>query len=126
MLKLYRRDNGHTHYWEAWDARDGTVMVHSGVLGETGETRTVAIDDGDSADDVIERESEEPRFEGYEELDPDDHVELIVQHNTADAWGDGADLDKRHSVEGILNECLGWTGNGHCDGGDIGSGTTNA
>jgi hypothetical protein len=24
-----------------------------------------------------------------------------------------------------LNECLGWTGNGNCDGGDIGSGTMN-
>ena len=32
----------------------------------------------------------------------------------------------RHGVEDILNECLGWTGNGHCDGGDIGSGTINA
>lgn len=25
----------------------------------------------------------------------------------------------------LMNECLGWTGNGHCDGGDIGSGTIN-
>ncbi|UOY93292.1 hypothetical protein MUG87_03965 [Ectobacillus sp. JY-23] len=24
-----------------------------------------------------------------------------------------------------MNECLGWTGNGHCDGEDIGSGTIN-
>lgn len=34
-------------------------------------------------------------------------------------------MKKRHKVEGIFNECLGWTGNGRCDGGDIGSGTIN-
>ena len=36
-----------------------------------------------------------------------------------------AALEKRHQVEDLMNECLGWTGNGFCDGGDIGSGTTN-
>ena len=34
-------------------------------------------------------------------------------------------LKLRHSVEDLMNECLGWTGNGSCDGGDIGSGTAN-
>ncbi|WP_328816723.1 hypothetical protein [Priestia flexa] len=34
-------------------------------------------------------------------------------------------LDKRHHVEDLMNECLGWTGNGFCDGGDIGSFTAN-
>lgn len=48
-----------------------------------------------------------------------------MQFKTEDAWGDSADLSKRHMVEDILNECLGWTGNGYCDGGDIGSGTIN-
>lgn len=32
---------------------------------------------------------------------------------------------KRHSVQSLMDECLGWTGNGFCDGGDIGSGTAN-
>ena len=34
-------------------------------------------------------------------------------------------LDKRQIVEDLMNECLGWTGNGSSDGGDIGSGSTN-
>jgi hypothetical protein len=37
--------------------------------------------------------------------------------------GSTADLDKRVAVEELMNEGLGWTGLGHCDGGDIGSGT---
>ncbi len=40
--------------------------------------------------------------------------------------GSAEELEKRHQVENTLNECLGWTGNGHCDGGDIGSYTINA
>ena len=39
--------------------------------------------------------------------------------------GDKRALDRRIKVEELMNECLGWRGLGHCDGGDIGSGTTN-
>jgi hypothetical protein len=45
----------------------------------------------------------------------------MVQYATR-SWGSSEDLSKRHRVEDLLNECLGWTGNGHCDGGQIGSG----
>jgi hypothetical protein len=31
-------------------------------------------------------------------------------------------LDRREQIRNILNEHLGWTGNGRCDDGDIGSG----
>jgi hypothetical protein len=126
MIKLYKRVGKQTLYWEAWDAGKRVVTVHWGTLGETGCTRDVRIEKGESAEVVIDRESQEPRSTGYAEIDIDDHAEIIVQFKTKDAWGDTSDLDKRHGVEDILNECLGWTGNGHCDGGDIGSGTINA
>jgi hypothetical protein len=51
---------------------------------------------------------------------------IVVIQYPIDGWGSAADLAKRHKVEGMLNECLGWTGNGCCDGGDIGSGTMNS
>ena len=37
--------------------------------------------------------------------------------------GTKADLEKRHRLEDRMNETLGWTGLGACDGGSIGSGT---
>ena len=40
-----------------------------------------------------------------------------------DGFGNEADLDKRHRLEDRMNETLGWTGVGACDGGSIGSGT---
>jgi hypothetical protein len=33
------------------------------------------------------------------------------------------DLEKRHALQQRMDDTLGWTGLGHCDGGSIGSGT---
>ena len=126
MVKLYKRAGHQVQYWEAWKAGETTVTVHWGMLGETGNSKDVSVPRGKSAEDVIDRESQQPRSNGYEEISIDEHCGIIVQFKTEDAWGDTADLDKRYQVEDILNDCLGWTGNGHCDGGDIGSGTINA
>jgi len=40
--------------------------------------------------------------------------------------GTKEDVAKRHALEDRLNEALGWTGLGECDGGSIGSGTMEA
>jgi hypothetical protein len=37
--------------------------------------------------------------------------------------GSEEDLNKHHQLEDRMNETLGWTGLGACDGGSIGSGT---
>ena len=37
--------------------------------------------------------------------------------------GCGEDVEKRYLLQDRMNETLGWTGLGHCDGGSIGSGT---
>ena len=124
MLKLYKRSGKKTLYWETWD--DGRkLVIHWGELGMRGKTKTVAIPKGSTAKKEIAAASAQPKEEGYAEIDIDDHATIVVQYRT-ETWGDVNDLDKRHRVEGILNECLGWTGNGHCDGGDIGSGSINA
>ena len=39
------------------------------------------------------------------------------------AWGHRRTLKKRHRLEERMNETLGWSGLGACDGGSIGSGT---
>lgn len=40
-----------------------------------------------------------------------------------DGMGTGEDVEKRHRLVERMNETLGWTGLGACDGGSIGSGT---
>lgn len=121
MLKLYKDLDGSLSYWEAW-ADEGKVVIHWGVVGTLGESRDVMLRSGDNAEELIERESRAHRENGFEERDC--LAELVIQYK-CDGWGSPDDLRKRYRVEDIMNEALGWTGNGHCDGGDIGSGTIN-
>lgn len=121
MLKLYKQTRSGLQYWEAWEDEE-KIVTHRGTLGETGVTVEIPLSVSEDAELLIERESKPHRANGFEEREP--VAELVVQYK-CENWGSPEDLDKRHRVEDLMNECLGWTGNGHCDGGDIGSGTIN-
>jgi hypothetical protein len=121
MNKLYKRENGSLLYQEAWvDA--GQLHHHHGVVGQRGEhtTRPLRLLERQKA--AIDAILEPARAQGYAPLPLDEHATLVVEY-VIDGFGSGADLDKRHALEEQLNEILGWTGLGHCDGGSIGSGT---
>lgn len=49
-----------------------------------------------------------------------------VWHPAIEGMGTKTDLQKLQDLENVLNESLGWTGLGHCDGNSIGSGTMEA
>jgi hypothetical protein len=120
MLKLYKRSEAELLYWEAWDS-GRELVIHEGVVGDTGTSRTVKLRVLEKPQAAIRREAQPFLREGYEEITLDDHTQLVIQYR-----GEGtAGLGKRSAVESVLNETLGWTGNGHCDGGDIGGGKVN-
>jgi hypothetical protein len=123
MIKLYKRLEDKLLYWEAWNDAN-RVVVHWGIVGERGDSRVIELRAGDDPSSVIQQEAEIPRAEGYDTIGNKKHAQLIIQYKI-NGMGTGADLDKRQRVEDVMNECLGWTGLGHCDGGDIGSGTMN-
>lgn len=124
MVKLYKFiENNKALYWEAWEA-DGEVVLHSGDLGERGESQSVPLKRDESSEKLIEREANKYRADGYRELQEGEEYTVIVQYRV-EGWGTPEDLAKRHTIEDLFNEVLGWTGNGNCDGGDIGSGTLN-
>lgn len=121
MLKLYRKENGKVvAYHEAW-ADDGEITEHWGPLGERGKTREHKLG-SHASDDKIQEVLRQPIAAGLTPIDDEDHFVLIIEYEI-DGWGTEADLDKRHELEDRMNETLGWTGLGHCDGGSIGSGT---
>jgi hypothetical protein len=123
LKKLYKFESDKVSYWEAWEA-DGEITIHWGELGDRGVIRITPLKRGQSAKELIEQEAKKYRAEGYHELKEGEEVTLLVQYEV-NGWGTAEDLEKRHAVENLLNEGLGWTGNGNCDGGDIGSGTMN-
>lgn len=122
MLKLYRLTDEASDYWETWEDAQGRHIVHWGALGSRGEMRTVAPAAGEPATAIIQREIDDLVAGGFRPIDLADHAVLMVEYRV-DGMGSAADLDKRHRLEARLNETLGWTGLGMCDGGSIGSRT---
>jgi len=122
MIKLYK--NGVPNlYWEAWSSPT-EVTIHWGVLGQEGETREIPLAPGDDVTKILEREARRPKEDGFKEIAPSRLQRLVIQYQV-EGMGRTTDLHKRTRVEGAMNECLGWRGLGHCDGGEIGSGTMN-
>ncbi len=123
MLKLYKHDaSGRpTHYHEAW-VHGSQIIEHWGTLGERGENRQHPRDPKRSEEADIERVLAKAIANGYEPLGEDAESILIIEYPVK-GMGTGQDLDKRGAVEDLMNEVLGWTGLGMCDGGSIGSGS---
>jgi hypothetical protein len=122
VLKLYKFTDGKKEYWETWDNDDGTHTIHWGELGSQGDTKTVKSSLLKKAETIIQKEIDALVENGYREIDLDDHFTLLVEYDV-DGMGTGDDVEKRHRLEERMNETLGWTGLGACDGGSIGSGT---
>lgn len=125
MIKLYRRENGRiVAYHEAWlDGRK--VIEHWGRIGERGSVTEHRCKWRLSGDANVERVLSKAREQGFSPIEDDEHRTLLVEYQI-DGWGTDRDLQKRHRLEERLNETLGWTGLGYCDGGSIGSGTMEA
>jgi hypothetical protein len=125
MLKLYKRVDGVLRYHEAWtEEENGIAVEHWGVVGERGESKNHPLPKKRFNEDkfiagILTGAAEQ----GFEPIDDEDHAILLVEY-AIKGMGKSADLDKRHGLEDRLNETLGWTGVGHCDGGSIGSSWT--
>jgi hypothetical protein len=124
MLKLYKFTEDKKEYWETWDNGDGTHTVHWGILGQTGQSKTVKKKLFKKPQEIIQAEVNSMVDSGY--LPVKDEFTLIVEFSVDGSFGNDADIEKRHRLEDRLNHILGWTGLGHCDGGSIGSGTMEA
>jgi hypothetical protein len=121
MLKLYKRINRVLHYHETW-VHGAKITEHWGVVGKRGKTaehkRNKKLSEAKNLEQVLSR----PLAEGFEPIDENHHAILLIEY-PVEGMGTVKDLDKRHALEDRMNETLGWTGLGHCDGGSIGSGT---
>ncbi|HRG01330.1 MAG TPA: hypothetical protein PKZ75_09450 [Bacteroidia bacterium] len=122
MLKLYKRIDNDIHYWETWDKDEKTGVVHWGVVGQRGQDKEIKSGLFTNFRKDIQKEIDIYSEDGYEEVDIDDHFTLLIEFKV-DGMGTPEDVEKRTRLQDRMNETLGWTGLGHCDGGSIGSGT---
>jgi hypothetical protein len=122
MLKLYRLSGSAKEYWETWEDEGGSHTVHWGELGTRGTSKTVKSTANEEAQGIIQREIDALVSQGFAPIDPEDHATLLIEY-AVEGMGSKVDVEKRHRLEDRMNETLGWTGLGACDGGSIGSGT---
>ncbi len=119
MLKLYKITETEKLYWETWE-NNGVHTVHWGKLGTQGQSKKLKSTRLKKAESVIQAEIHKLVQEGYDEIE-DDYT-LLIEY-AVEGMGTKEDVDKRHRLQDRMNETLGWTGLGNCDGGSIGSGT---
>lgn len=122
MIKLYKEIQGELHYWETWEEQQGRYTVHWGKVGDMGKTKVLSGGLFVTAEKTVQKEIKQRRSEGYGEREK---LELLIIQYRLDNWGSSSNLEKRSEIVDLMNQCLGWTGLGHCDDGDIGSGTIN-
>lgn len=117
MTILYKNINGNFYYWETWKEDDNeSSIIHFGKVGEKGTTET-------SPTTKIAEIIKKLEFEGYKVVPIEDFEILIIEYEIQGEWGNEQDLHKRYSLQDRMQETLGWTGLGFCDGGSIGAGT---
>jgi hypothetical protein len=121
LLKLYKKTDNGILYWETWNTDNKTAVVHWGQIGETGEDRELKTASEKELRVKLAEQIENKKKEGYNEIPIDDHYTIAITFKL-DSWGTPEDLDRREEIRSMLTEHLGWTGNGRCDDGDIGSG----
>lgn len=122
LKKLYSPNTDPEHYWEYWENEDGSFTVHWGRLGTKGESEIVRGSLLRSASAKVKKLESKYISKGYKEIDIEDHAVLIIEYKV-DGFGNKDDLAKRHALQDLTDEILGWHGLGFCDGGSIGSGT---
>ena len=122
MLKLYRFTAASKDYWETWQHPDGSYEIHWGELGTRGSSQIIRSATRRKAERTIKGEIERMTDQGFHPLPPESHTILVIEY-AIEGMGTVSDLDKRHRLEARMDETLGWTGLGSCDGGSIGSGT---
>ncbi len=125
MIQLTKRNGSDTFYKTIYT--EGRVIVqHQGIVGAwvKEDVNEIRVSRFKRLGRQILQLVEGLERQGYRELQETDYTELVVQFRY-DAGQDEEALERRHMMEEMIDEGLLHTGNGSCEGGDIGSGTMN-
>lgn len=124
MIKLVKQEKDKMLFWEIWKEAEKILIVHCGCVGDTGEMYEIELYPFQRVEKEMKELADEQLADGYKVLDEEELIEFVLQYDYTENQLEEV-LEKRNQVQEIMDEALGWSGNGHCDGGDIGSGTIN-
>ena len=121
-MKLYKKVENEILYWETWDIDHKTGATHTGILGNKGDYKKIKSGLFSNFRKKIQKEIDVYCANGFEQVDIEEHYTLLIEFSV-EGMGNEQDVEKRTRLQDRMNDLLGWTGLGHCDGGSIGSGT---
>ena len=121
FLKLYKKTNKIIEYWETWNTNKAKAIIHWGQLGDKGQDKVIADLSIKGFRKKLTILINEKISDGFMEIPFEEQYTVAITFKL-DTWGTKQDIDRREKIRKVLSEHLGWTGNGRCDDGDIGSG----
>ena len=120
LTKLIKKGGNGFLYWYIW--KDEMILkVHSGSVGDIGETREIQLSLSGKANGSIDELVNQKIKEGFQYIEEHDLITLLVEYNYKKDKIQETHK-KRHYMQDIIDESLFWTGNGYCDGGGMGMG----
>jgi hypothetical protein len=118
VIKLYKKNGGIIEYWEIWqNGRD--LIIHRGGIGDRGTAHSWHVTSDIDLAREMRRLAGVRLDEGFAEV-PSARMAEVMLRRSVDGFSTESERDGRHALEDALDDVLGWTGNGHVDGGDAG------
>ena len=121
MLKLYKLTGGKKEYWETWERDDASHIVHWGDLGTKGDSKIVKGSFLSKPEKIIQKEIDKINADGFRPLEG--QFTLMSEYSIDGDFPTEDELNKRNRLMERMDETLGWTGLGNCEGASNGSGT---
>lgn len=118
LTKLIKEGGNGFLYWYIWKD-EMTLKVHSGSVGDIGETREIQLSLSEKANESIDELVNQKIKEGFRYIEEQDLITLLVEYSYKKDKIQETHK-KRHYMQDIIDGSLFWTGNGYCDGGGMG------
>lgn len=117
-LQLIKKETGKIRYWEAWVHAPKLIVVHVGIVGDIGKETDYVDQFWHSPHNEIEKLAKSSREQGYIPLTMRDLHWFLLQYEVANLT-ERQLLVLRKKVQHLIDQSLGWTGNGRCKGSNV-------
>ena len=114
VANLYRgRD-----YCQIWTQRL-VLVTHRGVICQRGVVTERVIASAEAEEQAFQQAVREAEAEGYVPLEKIPNSQILVNYKVS-TWEDAEIQSFKNTLQSLLGDILGWTGNGYCDGFTLG------
>ncbi|MBS0198442.1 MAG: hypothetical protein JSR77_16955 [Planctomycetes bacterium] len=123
-LKLYKPARSGMTTVHIYNYTDSMIVCDAGTVGTRLKQTKQKVAKGAATDAAVRKLGKPFKDKGFKPI-PDSKLRTVIVQYPIDIDTEAAFLDRQERLMDMLDELLGVTGNGHVDGCDLGSGTSN-